>query len=577
MGAATRVRSAHFFKKVPKEITEGTWLGGVVSITGVLVTALLVASLTQTYRTATVKTELMLDRPADSTVDVSFNITMERLPCRFASVDLFDETGTKRLNITLSIRKTRLSALDGSHLPDAAPEVWTDEPGEVAALAGEAGGEVGRQLSSTDGVVPVLTSFPDPAVAAARSAKGASGDAPPCVDLDESCPSWAKGGECDKNANYMHKNCAKACGVCDPGVEAPPDPPAGTVSFDDYLLDKELSLVAFGAPWCPWSRKMEPVLEEAHELVQMDGLLSQTVGIARVDCTHASSRELCKRMHISAFPTVRIYRHHNEHSHEEYEGERSAEALVEFLHEAIDMHEEELGWHPLTHLTHISGEGCEVSGRLRVSRVPGTLRISAQSHAHSFDPLSMNVTHHVHSFLFLEPGDDAGERLHLSDAARFWRTVPRRDGAARTMHHSLGVIDGGHGVGESQLRRETFVMHRQATTLKHFLKVVPTRSVTRAAPAPLDSYQYSTTFNEFSPHEAKLAMHVAGEDLEPRALVPQTVFSYDISPLRVVHRQAVGSFGDYLTQLCAVVGGVFTVFGLIDNVIHAGVKAAKQD
>ena len=175
----------------------------------------------------------MLDRPAASPVDVSFTLPMERLPCRFASVDLFDETGTKRLNITLSIRKTRLSALDGSHLPDAAPEVWTDEPGEVAALAGEAGGEVGRQLSSTDGVVPVLTSFPDPAVAAARSAKGASGDAPPCVDLDESCPSWAKGGECDKNANYMHKNCAKACGVCDPGVEAPPDPPAGTVRADD--------------------------------------------------------------------------------------------------------------------------------------------------------------------------------------------------------------------------------------------------------------------------------------------------------------------------------------------------------
>ena len=87
----------------------------------------------------------MLDRPADSTVDVSFNITMERLPCRFASVDLFDETGTKRLNITLSIRKTRLSALDGSHLPDAAPEVWTDEPGEVAALAGAFGRRHGRR------------------------------------------------------------------------------------------------------------------------------------------------------------------------------------------------------------------------------------------------------------------------------------------------------------------------------------------------------------------------------------------------------------------------------------------------
>lgn len=68
----------------------------------------------------------------------------------------------------------------------------------------------------------------------------------------------------------------------------------------------------------------------------------------------------------------------------------------------------------------------QVSGRLRVSRVPGTLRISAQSHLHSFDPLSMNVTHHVDSFLFLEPGDDAGERLHLSDAAPYRRAVPRR-------------------------------------------------------------------------------------------------------------------------------------------------------
>jgi len=41
--------------------------------------------------------------------------------------------------------------------------------------------------------------------------------------------------------------------------------------------------------------------------------------------------------------------------------------------------------------------------------------------------------------------------------------------------------------------------------------------------------------------------------------------------------QSSERLGDFLTQLCAVVGGVFTVFGLIDNVIHAGVKAVKQD
>ena len=29
------------------------------------------------------------------------------------------------------------------------------------------------------------------------------------------------------------------------------------------------------------------------------------------------------------------------------------------------------------------------------------------------------------------------------------------------------------------------------------------------------------------------------------------------------------SIGHYLTSLCAIVGGVFTVFGIIDNVLHS--------
>ena len=39
-------------------------------------------------------------------------------------------------------------------------------------------------------------------------------------------------------------------------------------------------------------------------------------------------------------------------------------------------------------------------------------------------------------------------------------------------------------------------------------------------------------------------------------------------------RQSLGSF---LTQLCAIVGGCFTVFGLIDSALFYGVKAVKQD
>ena len=59
--------------------------------------------------------------------------------------------------------------------------------------------------------------------------------------------------------------------------------------------------------------------------------------------------------------------------------------------------------------------------------------------------------------------------------------------------------------------------------------------------------------------------------------VPNAVFSYDISPYRVVHREERQSLGSFLTQLCAIVGGCFTVFGLIDSALFYGVKAVKQD
>ena len=87
-----------------------------------------------------------------------------------------------------------------------------------------------------------------------------------------------------------------------------------------------------------------------------------------------------------------------------------------------------------------------------------------------------------------------------------------------------------------------------------------------------DTFQYSTNYNEFRPTELK--PHAA----DPmQRLVPNAIFTYDISPYRVVHREEAESLGNFLTQLCAIVGGVFTVFGLIDSILYHGVKAVKQD
>lgn len=65
--------------------------------------------------------------------------------------------------------------------------------------------------------------------------------------------------------------------------------------------------------------------------------------------------------------------------------------------------------------------------------------------------------------------------------------------------------------------------------------------------------------------------------MEHQRLLPNAVFSYDISPYRVVHMAAGDGFFAFLTQLCAVVGGVFTVFGIVDGMLYNSVKLIKRD
>ncbi len=52
--------------------------------------------------------------------------------------------------------------------------------------------------------------------------------------------------------------------------------------------------------------------------------------------------------------------------------------------------------------------------------------------------------------------------------------------------------------------------------------------------------------------------------------------SYSISPLNVLVTQSRKSTAQFLTSLCAIIGGVFTVLGLVDSVVYHGVKTVKK-
>ena len=101
------LRKAHFYRRVPKELTEGNALGGVVSLVGIVCSAFLVYSNAAAYLTTAVRTKLVLDLNTEDHIELAFNITMEGLPCRFTAIDFFDVTGTKRLNISRDIMKVR--------------------------------------------------------------------------------------------------------------------------------------------------------------------------------------------------------------------------------------------------------------------------------------------------------------------------------------------------------------------------------------------------------------------------------------------------------------------------------------
>ena len=51
------------------------------------------------------------------------------------------------------------------------------------------------------------------------------------------------------------------------------------------------------------------------------------MGVARADCADEYSKELCKAQGVHAYPTIRVYRQHDSHSHEDYHGDRTVETL----------------------------------------------------------------------------------------------------------------------------------------------------------------------------------------------------------------------------------------------------------
>lgn len=52
-------------------------------------------------------------------------------------------------------------------------------------------------------------------------------------------------------------------------------------------------------------------------------------------------------------------------------------------------------------------------------------------------------------------------------------------------------------------------------------------------------------------------------------VVPEARFIYDLSPVSMLFKQKGRKWYDYLTSVMAIIGGTFTVVGMVESSIHS--------
>ncbi|XP_006235376.2 endoplasmic reticulum-Golgi intermediate compartment protein 3 isoform X1 [Peromyscus maniculatus bairdii] len=184
-------------------------------------------------------------------------------------------------------------------------------------------------------------------------------------------------------------------------------------------------------------------------------------------------------------------------------------------------------------------EGCQVYGFLEVNKVAGNFHFAPgksfqQSHVHvhaveihdlqSFGLDNINMTHYI---------------KHLS----FGEDYP---GIVNPLDH-------------------TNVTAPQASMMfQYFVKVVPTVYM-KVDGEVLRTNQFSVTRHE------KVANGLLGDQGLPGVFV-----LYELSPMMVKLTEKHRSFTHFLTGVCAIIGGMFTVAGLIDSLIYHSARAIQK-
>jgi len=182
--------------------------------------------------------------------------------------------------------------------------------------------------------------------------------------------------------------------------------------------------------------------------------------------------------------------------------------------------------------------GCRVAGNIDVSKIKGNLHCApgavtnfAGSHVHNVNPYNMKADlekfkaeHEIHRLAF---GESFSGMKNPLDGYVF--------------------------------KTNDLVRH------SYFLELVPTQYVTWGGARVLHTHQYQVTnYTEI--------LHISDQ----LSTLPGIFFRYDFSPMLVRLESRSKSILHLLVKMCAIVGGVWTVIGLVFAVLRTTIERAKK-
>lgn len=175
-------------------------------------------------------------------------------------------------------------------------------------------------------------------------------------------------------------------------------------------------------------------------------------------------------------------------------------------------------------------EGCMFAGTFYINKVPGNFHMS--THATGRHDIQPNFQHILHELSF-------GDQLTLS----------QRAGLPGGSFNPMFQVD--------QTKAEAIASH------EYILKIVPTVYETISGQK---TYLYQYTYA----HKTYIGL------THGHSIIPAVWFRYDLTPITVKYVERRAPLYTFITAVCAVVGGAFTVAGIIDSMVFSAAEIIKK-